>query len=101
MTRILYASILLPFGLLVWRPEWTSVAALALWVVLALALILYTLVSEWLDVQRARERSKAVDAQFAPLLERVAALEAAQKKTAESVDGLVNARAQQRKGPTL
>lgn len=101
MTRILYASLLLPFGLLVWREGWTSVAALALWVVLALALIAYSLLSEWIDVAEARKTEARLMARLASLGEVIAATDGRITKTEQHLDNLLQARGQAQRKPTL
>lgn len=99
MTRLFTASYLFPCALLVWLRDNVAVAVLALWVAVSVAVLAYSLVSEWLEVVRARERTASLDAALAPLTERLDALEAAQKKTGERMDILLSATRQ--RAPSL
>lgn len=100
MTRLVYGSFLLPFGLLVWRPDWTSVAALGLWTVLGLALVAYSLLQGWFDgrAQRATVETatsiKAIEEELLAFAKRLSRVE-------ETAEGLVNARGTQKAAPRL
>jgi hypothetical protein len=102
MTRYApFLTLLLPFGLLVWRPEWTSVAALGLWTALAAVYLCALLVGDRWAAEREAAGDERTLGGVLSLTEKLAALEMRTAKAERNIELCMPATPRARKDPPL